>query len=113
MVILAPPGMLYGIDFDLSRSNHMRKTYMQHLLVLHGILSVRMGRTGSLLESRFTHGYAQNVGLYVSMREGPPPCSTVVRASARGAEAGVRFPTASDQRRKKWEVCTSQLGAWQ
>ncbi len=27
-------------------------------------------------------------------------------------EAGVRFPTASHQRRKNWEVCASQLGAW-
>ncbi len=26
--------------------------------------------------------------------------------------AGVRFPTASHQRRKKWEVCASHLGAW-
>ncbi len=26
-------------------------------------------------------------------------------------EAGVRSPTASHQRRKKWEVCASQLGA--
>ena len=26
-------------------------------------------------------------------------------------EAGVRFPTASHQRRKNWEVCASQLGA--
>ncbi len=27
-------------------------------------------------------------------------------------EAGVRSPTASHQRREKWEVCASQLGAW-
>ncbi len=27
-------------------------------------------------------------------------------------EAGVRFATASHQRRKNWEVCASQLGAW-
>ncbi len=35
--------------------------------------------------------------------------SIVVRASTQG---GVRFPTASHQRRKKWEVCASQLGTW-
>ncbi len=27
-------------------------------------------------------------------------------------EAGVRSSTAAQQRRKKWEVCASQLGAW-
>ncbi len=27
-------------------------------------------------------------------------------------DAGVRSPTASHQRRKNWEVCASQLGAW-
>ncbi len=27
-------------------------------------------------------------------------------------EAGVRSPTVSHQRRKNWEVCAAQLGAW-
>ncbi len=45
--------------------------------------------------------------------QGPPLRSTVVRASAQGeGGAGVRIPTASHQRRKNWEVCASQLGAW-
>ena len=34
------------------------------------------------------------------------PCSLMVRASARGD------PPASHQRRKNWEVCASQRGAW-
>ncbi len=54
--------------------------------------------------------YVLSFNLYLSP---PPPLrSTVVRASARVREPGVRSPTASHQRRKNWEVCAYQLGAW-
>ncbi len=43
----------------------------------------------------------------------PRPCIAQWLERPLGVqEAEIRSPTASHQRRKNWEVCASQLGAW-